>query len=197
MIKKTLIALAVLAATSGLGAEEADHAVHEELRGLLQVTREAVNSGRYEDMLPALSDNIRLTTTTQEFVGSGKGVPAYLSNTFGEGKKVKSLKMEWEPEVLTELSPDKSWGLAYGKGTEDYLLNDGRTYHFLTRWTSVVAKESDGKWRIRSMHMATNFLDNPILDEVARQAKSFALYSGLGGGLAGLFIGFLLGRRKS
>jgi ketosteroid isomerase-like protein len=178
-------------------AQEPDKAVHDELRSLLKVTREAVNSGDYDKMLPALSEDVRLTTSTQDFLGSNKDVVEYMGNTFGEGKKMTSVKLEWEPEVLTELSPDKSWGLAYGTGVEDYVHSDGRTYHFLTRWTAVVAKEADGKWRIRGMHMGANFLDNPILDEVAVDAKKYAMLSGGGGLLLGLLLGFLVGRRKS
>jgi len=194
MLKKCLIALLLIAPVA---ADEADHAVHEELRALLKTVKESVNSAKYEDMLPALSENIRLTTSLQEFVGIGKEVPNYLRGHFGEGKKVKSVQMNWEPEVLTELSPDKSWGLCYGKGSEDYVLNDGRTYHFVTRWTSVVAKEADGKWRIRSMHMGANFMDNPILAEVEGKAQQYVVFSGVGAGLAGLLVGYLLGRRKS
>ena len=194
MFKKILILTALCLVPAAHG-EESDHAIHEELRGLLKVTREAVNSGRYEDMLPALSENIRLTTIIQAFVGNRKEVPAYFAAYFGPGKKLKSMKMDWEPETLTELSPDKSWGLAYGKGTEDYVLNDGRSYHLPTRWTSVVTKEADGKWRIRSMHIGTNFMENELLDEIAGKAKSYAIASGVGGIVVGLFLGYLLGRR--
>jgi ketosteroid isomerase-like protein len=194
-----LIAITLCLCT-GLGfaqETEPDHAEHEELRNLLNITREAVNSGQYEDMLPALSEQVRLTTSTQDFLDSNKAVTDYMSNTFGEGKKMASVKLDWEPAVLTELSPDKNWGLAYGTGVEDYVHSDGRTYHFLTRWTAVVAKEEDGKWRIRGMHMGANFLDNPILDEVAGEAKKYAIMAGLGGLLLGLIIGLLVGRRKA
>ena len=125
MLKKILILLALCLAPAVHGQEQ-DHAIHEELRGLLKVTREAVNSGRYDEMLPALSEKNRLSTNIQAFVGNRTEVPAYFAGYFGPGKKLKSMKMDWEPEALTELSPDKSWGLAYGKGNEDYVLNDGR-----------------------------------------------------------------------
>lgn len=193
MLKRLLIASLLCLP---LQAEEADHAVHEELRGLLNDIRASVNSADYDKMVPCLSEKLRLTTSLQEFVGSNKGVPEYLRGHFGPDKFVKEVKMEWEPEVLTELSPDKTWGLCYGKGSEDFHLKDGRSYHFLTRWTAVVAKEADGKWRIRSMHMGSNFLDNPLLTEVAGKAKKYSMYSGLGGALIGLFLGYTLGKRR-
>lgn len=195
MIKKAILPL-FLALTLGAVAEEPDHAIHEELRALLKTTRESINSGKYEEMQPALCKDVRLTTIIQRFVGSSKDVPPYFQEFFGPGKILKSMSMDWQPDVLTELSPDKTWGICYGNGTEDYTLNDGRTYHMPTRWTSVVVKEADGKWRIKSMHIGTNFMDNPLLAEVAGKAQTYALMAAAGGLVAGLGVGFLLGRRK-
>ncbi len=104
--------------------------------------------------------------------------------------------MTLEADALTELSPDKTWGLAYGKGTEVYTLNDGRVFAMPTRWTSVVVLESDGKWRIRSMHIGTDFLDNPLLNAVEGSVKKFAIGAAVIGGLVGLIIGVLVGRRR-
>jgi hypothetical protein len=38
-------------------------------------------------------------------------------------------------DKLTELSPDKSWGLVRGKALEHYEANDGDVFDFTTRWT--------------------------------------------------------------
>ena len=105
--------------------------------------------------------------------------------------------MDWIPDELTELSPDKTWGVVSGKGMEDYTLNDGRVYHMPTRWTSTVAKDKDGKWRIHSMHIGTNFLDNPIETEVEAAARRYPIYTGLAGLLVGGLLGLLIGRRRS
>lgn len=198
-MNRSRIAGALLALLLGgwAHAEEPDHAVHQELRQLLATVREAVNSGHYDDIKPVSSEQLRLTTITQEFVKGRDGIPGYFSSHFGPGKKLKSLKMDWQVDALTELSPDKSWGLAYGNGTEDYTLNDGRTYHIPTRWTATVAKDPDNKWRIRSMHIGTDFLNNPILSEVEAKAKQYAILAALAGLCGGGLIGFLVGRRRS
>ncbi|HPM85158.1 MAG TPA: hypothetical protein PLF81_30860 [Candidatus Anammoximicrobium sp.] len=65
-----------------------------------------------------------------------------------------------------------------------------------TRWTAVVAKEDDGKWRIRSMHIGTNFLDNPLLNTVQNSVKQSATGAGVIGVLVGLALGFVIGRRR-
>lgn len=79
---------------------------------------------------------------------------------------------------------------------ERYILSDGRPYDLQTRWTATMAKESDGQWRVRAIHIGTNFLDNPILTE-AEHALGKAAAAGLAGGLlvGGLF-GWFVGRRK-
>jgi hypothetical protein len=104
--------------------------------------------------------------------------------------------MRLTADDLTELSADKTWGIVRGSAIETYTLADGRVYPMPTRWTATVAKEPDGRWRLRAIHFGTNFLDNPILDEAKRKAKQYTA-AGVGGGVvAGLLIGFLVGRRK-
>ena len=79
---------------------------------------------------------------------------------------------------------------------EKYILADGRPYELMTRWTATVVKESDGKWRIRAIHIGTDFLNNPILSE-AERALGYALGGGvIGGLLAGLLLGWFLFRKK-
>ena len=177
-------------------AEEPDHAIHEELRALLKTVETAINSNRFDDLLPVAAENLRVTPINQEFLNTPAALSDYFSRHFGPGNKLRSLHMTLEADALTELSPDKTWGLANGKGTEVYTLNDGRVFAMPTRWTSVVVLESDGKWRIRSMHIGTDFLDNPLLNAVEGSVKKFAIGAAVIGGLVGLIIGVLVGRRR-
>ena len=82
-----------------------------------------------------------------------------------------------------------------GSGLERYTLADGRRYDMPTRWTATVAKESDGRWRLRAIHFGTNFLDNPILDEAKRKAKQYTVAGAVGGLVVGVFLGWVVGRR--
>jgi len=177
-------------------AEEADHQIHQELRGILTTVQTAINTGNYDSMLPVLSKDIRATTITQEVMSGHEQVSAYFKHWFGPGGFLKKLDMTFTADALTELSPDKTWGVVRGSGMERYTLADGRQYDMPTRWTATVVKEADGKWRLRTIHFGTNFLDNPILTEAKHAVVKYAAVAG-GGGLAlGLLLGFLLGRRK-
>jgi ketosteroid isomerase-like protein len=194
MAKYALLAALLIAPVAF--AEEPDHAIHQELRGILTTVQSAVNSGHYDAMLPVLSNDVRATTITQETMAGHAAVHEYFRKWFGPGGFLRKLEMKLTADDLTELSADKTWGIVRGSAIETYTLADGRVYSMPTRWTATVAKESDGRWRLRAIHFGTNFLDNPILDEAKRKAKQYTAAGAGGGLLAGLVLGFVLGRRR-
>lgn len=187
---------ACLLFTFPLFAQEADHEIHQELRAVLTTVQNAINSGNYDAMLPVISDSVRATTITQEVMSNRADVSAYFKRWFGQGGFLKKLDMHLNADALTELSPDKTWGLVRGSGVENYTLSDGRQYPMKTRWTAVLIREADGKWRLRAIHIGTNFLDNPILDDAKSAVMRYASIAGVAGIVIGLLIGYLVGRRK-
>jgi ketosteroid isomerase-like protein len=195
-MKKLSLLACFLFAVPLLAAEEADHEIHQELRGILSTVVGAINSGNYDAMLPVISENVRATTITQEVISNRQEASAYFKKWFGPGGFLKKLDMSLSADALTELSPDKTWGIVRGSGMERYTLADGRRYDMPTRWTATVAKEADGRWRLRAIHFGTNFLDNPILDEAKRRAKMYTIGGTLTALVFGIFLGFLVGRRK-
>lgn len=193
-MKKTLVLLLALFSINAFASGQ-DEAIHQELRQALGLIEASINSGDYDKMLPVFSKDFRATPITQEFIKGKEEVSPYFHSWFGPDKFLKKLTISFTPDVETELSADKTWGVVYGHGIEKYQLSDGRSYDFATRWTATVVLE-DGHWKIRTIHMGTNFTDNPLLNE-ARSAFKKALYgAGAGGLLAGLGLGFLLWRKK-
>lgn len=193
---KFLLLLACWVVIPAYGAEEPDHAIHEELRNVLATVQTAINDARFDDMLPVISEGVRATTINQEVISSRRGVTSYFNRWFGPGGYLKKLHMTLNPDTLTELSADKTWGLARGSGVETYTLADGRVFDMPTRWTAVMQKEADGKWRLLSIHIGTNFLDNPILSAAKNAVRNVGLAAAGGGVLLGALVGFLFGRRK-
>ena len=196
MFKNILVVGLFMFTTFSAYAEEPDHAIHEEMRAVLVTMESAINAGDFDKMLPVLSERIRATPINQEFLASRSEVSAYFKKWFGVGGYLKKLEITLEPDALTELSADKTWGLVRGSGIERYILRDGRPYDMHTRWTAVLVKEEDGRWRLRGIHIGTNFLDNPILTE-AEHAIGKAAAGGLALGLlvSGV-VGWLVCRRK-
>lgn len=197
MVKKLLAAWLFACVALGAAAQDPDHEIHEELRGTLKTIESAIISGDYDAMLPVLSEQIRATPVNQEFLSGRAAVSAYFKKWFGAGGYLKKLDMKLTPDALTELSADKNWGVVYGNGVENYVLRDGRSYEIRTRWTAVMAKEGDGRWRVRALHIGTNFLDNPILTE-AEHAVVKAASAGLVGGLVvgGLLLWWVRRKKK-
>jgi len=195
-MRSYLLVALLLCAFPVYAAEEPDQEIHQELRGILATLQSSINEGNYDAMLPVVSRNIRATPINQEVMSSHEEVTAYFKKWFGPGGYLKKLDMKLDADALTELSADKTWGLVRGSGLERYILSDGRKYDMKTRWTATVAKESDGKWRLRAIHIGTNFLDNPILADAESWIKKMAVAGSLGGLIVGAVLGFLFGRRK-
>jgi ketosteroid isomerase-like protein len=191
---RKLIPLTCLALALQLSAQESDHEIHEELRTILGTVQTAINTQNYDAMLPVISKDIRATTITQEVMSNHAEVSAYFRKWFGPGGFLKKLDMRLNADELTELSPDKTWGVVRGSAVETYTLSDGRVYPMPSRWTATVVKESDGKWRLRTIHFGTNFLDNPILTEAKNAVKKWSAIAGAIGLVVGLMVGRLTKR---
>ncbi len=185
-----------LAAAPYAWAEEADHAIHEELRGVLREVVTAMNSGQYDKMLPYLTEDVEATSVTQE-VMTGRGeVSKYFQEWFGPTGYMRRMEIKLDADKLTELSADKSWGLVRGKALEHYEAKDGDVFDFNTRWTAVMIRNDDGKWRLRAIHFGTNHLDNPVLTKVRTTLTRYGIIAALVSLAVGLALGWWLGRRS-
>ncbi len=188
MNKTILTFFLMLASTVAFPAEEADQAIHEELRTLLQGMQQAINAEKYSELEPYFHENLRVTTINQEVISERSEITDYFERWFGSDGYLKTLEITLTADDTTELYGDKTFGVVRGTGEEKYVLSDGRAFDMVTRWTATVIKDADGQWRILSLHIGTNFLDNPILSVAESSLKTFAAV----GALAGLFLGWLL-----
>ncbi|HTQ00069.1 MAG TPA: hypothetical protein VMN56_12125 [Casimicrobiaceae bacterium] len=197
---RTLAAAAwalALAHAPMLAAQEPDHAIHEALRSMLTEVVTAINTGQYDRMLPYLTENVEATSITQEVMGSRQDVSNYFRAWFGPTGYMRRMQMKLDADGLTELSPDKSWGLVRGKALEHYEAKDGDVFDFLTRWTAVMVRGDDNQWRLRAIHFGTNNLDNPVLAKVRNTLVRDGVIAAVACLLVGIGIGWFAGRRKA
>ncbi|MFO1304453.1 MAG: nuclear transport factor 2 family protein [Burkholderiales bacterium] len=192
------VLLLVLASTPAFAQapQEPDHEIHEALRAMLKEIVTAINTGQYDRMLPYLAENVEATSITQEVMSSRADVSKYFKDWFGPKAYMKKMEMKLEADRLTELSPDKTWGLARGKAVERYEANDGDVFDFNTRWTALMAKGDDGQWRLRAIHFGTNNLDNPVLTKVKNTLIRDGIIGAVVALLIGVGLGFLIARRR-
>ena len=197
-----LVRLMILAASLALSshaavaAEEPDHAIHEALRAVLRDAVAAIDAGRYQELAPLLTENVEVTSITQEVMSGRADVTRYFDEWFGPKGYMKSMTMKMDADKLTDLAPDKSWGLVRGKALEHYEAKDGDKFDFATRWTAVMLRGDDGRWRIRAIHFGTNHLDNPVLAKVTKTLERYAIYAAFGGLGLGLIVGYAWARRR-
>ena len=191
-----MAALVALAPHAALAAEEPDHAIHEALRALLRDAVAAIDAGQYDKLLPLLAENVEVTSVTQEVMSGRAEVTRYFDEWFGPKGYMKSMTMKMDADRLTDLAPDKRWGLVRGKALEHYEAKDGDVFDFATRWTAVMLRGDDGRWRIRAIHFGTNHLDNPVLTKVTKTLERYAFYAAFAGLGLGLVVGYAWGRRR-
>ena len=196
MLRRIMVTSLLLVIAPVLAAQEADHDIHEELRGLLTGIETAIDSEAYGDLAQYFHEDLRITTINQEVMSSRADIEPYFEFWFGEGGYLKKLDMKLEADALTEFYADNTIGIVRGSGDEDYVLSDTRFFAMKTRWTATVIKDTDGKWRILTLHIGTNFLDNPILSMAEGSVKNVGMGGAVVGLLLGLLIGFFLWRRK-
>ena len=178
-------------------AQEPDHEIHEQLRTVLKEVTGAINAGQYDKMLPYLAENVEATSITQEVMNNRADVAKYFQEWFGPTGYMRKMTMTLDADKLTEFSPDKSWGLVRGKALEHYEAKDGDVFDFVTRWTAVMARGDDNKWRLRAIHFGTNNLDNPVLTKVKNTLIRDGAIAAVLSLIVGIGLGWFIGRRRT
>ena len=177
---------------------EENSKIHNELRALVKGIENAVNTKHYGELKQYFHKDLRVTTVNQNTITTLEGIATYFEDWFGEDGYLISLKMALNPDALTELYAKKTMGVVSGSGIEKYKLKDGRDLDLKTRWTATVIKDIDGKWRILSLHIGTNFYDNAIYNEMSKQLKKWGIIAALLALLIGLSLGYWFrGRKKA
>jgi hypothetical protein len=190
----TSIALAIaLFAPVSLFAQDqktaAENPAHQELRQLRDGLLVAMNKGDLDGTLAFLGTNCVITWHNAEVSRGHDGVRDYFNRVMtGPNKIVESFHCDLKVDELTILYGD-NMGICYGSSDEHFKLATGKDLDVKGRWSATVVKEN-GRWVVASMHASTNLFDNVMLD----LAKKVAVIAGIICLVAGLVVGWLLGR---
>ena len=80
MFKGLFVTFLMLIGMSAFAAaQESDHAIHEELRHVLQGIEQTINSEKYTDLEPYFHEKLRVTTINQEVISSRQEIGAYFN----------------------------------------------------------------------------------------------------------------------
>lgn len=175
---------------TGLRASETDHAAdHAALRSLKDKVATAINQQDMKALSSCFAKTFTFTTLDQKVATSPEQVQAQFEELFrGPGALITSLKTVPEADRLTRFL-DNHTGIVEGSSRETYVLKGGKSIDLTVRWTATVVKEADG-WKVAAAHVGLDPLENPLL----AGANAFWKKVCLGGLLAGLLVGVMLGR---
>jgi uncharacterized protein (TIGR02246 family) len=184
--------LLVLAIALPLAAQEPDAAVHNALRQLKATMTKALNERDLDTIVANVDPNVVFTTMNNDVRRGPDQIRAYFNEMLtAPGHIVKDVKVSFEADALTTLYGGDA-GVAYGTSNDHYELTNGDKFNIKGRWSCTMVKNGD-RWVIASFHYSTNVFDNPILDRY----KSMYLPIGAGGVVAGLIVGWFIGRMMS
>ena len=186
------ILLLICLLASPLAAEDDPRAAdHEQLRGLLQEARRAVNEYDLDALGRLLAPGFVVVLADQTVITDLDGLKAYFHAMFrAEDAPLRGISIEPEALALSRFI-DGRVAVDYGMSTDTYLLPGEQPLSMESRWTATLV-QTEGRWQIQSLHAGVNILDNPILT-AARQG--FYLWA-LGGLLLGALMGWMVGRGR-
>jgi hypothetical protein len=160
---------------------------HEQLRALLKTAKEAVNAKNFEALKPLFHEKFSITTVDQKVFTNFDDFKAHFATLLtGTNAPLKSITFNPEADALTELVGNNI-GLSHGSSTDTYVFSDGDTRTMNSRWTATLIKDN-GKWKILNLHIGANILENPVTEA----AKGYIYKVGLGAGIGGLLLGFII-----
>jgi ketosteroid isomerase-like protein len=185
-----IAAVAILLWAAPVPAQEPE-ALHGEIRTIRDEILAAIAKGDFDAIVPHLHPNVVFTPMNNEVAHGPEEVRAYFDRMLkGPDAVLKSVRFDMKVDRLTDLYGDT--GLAFGDSDAVYVMSNGKELPVHTRWTCALVRD-EGRWKIAAFHASPNAFDNPILDQ---NRKIAALTAGGIAAVAGLLLGFLLGRRR-
>ena len=167
--------------------------IHNELRAMKDRAVEAVNKKDLEALLKEVSPAIRFTAMNNEIVRGHDGLRAYYTKMMdGASRIVQEMSINGEPDELALLFADNRMATATGTSEAYFKITGGLTFTAPLRWTATM-ENTGGKWTIAAIHFSANMFDNPLMSA----ASGFWKWVAAGVAVAGLALGYLLGRRKA
>jgi hypothetical protein len=192
-----LAALILLLPTNAaLAQSAAEVADHEALRKLKADVVSAVNTRNLASMDTLLHKSFLATAITQDSFDDAGKLQAWFEGLFTRPLvRLTRIQMDAEADELAQIH-NGTLAVARGSTKERYELADGRGFDIQGRWTATAIKEN-GQWTILAIHAGTNFLDNPVINAIERNALSFAAGGAGVGAIVGILFGFFIGRRRA
>lgn len=171
---------------------EADHAA---LRDLREQFTAAVNSRDFGKIKPLLTDSFTFTTIDNLKLTGVAEMEAHWNKMLDGDKAIlDSITVAPESDALTRFF-EGDVGVVEGRSHDVFDFKTVGRREMESRWSAVVRKV-DGAWKIESVHMSGNVLDNPVLGAVEKVGNIKAAVALLAGLVAGFLLRAVIARPK-
>jgi uncharacterized protein (TIGR02246 family) len=188
-MKRVLPGLLALFLLLPLSAQEPDADIHNALRALKATMTKALNERDLDTIVANVDPKVVFTTMNNDVCVGPQQIRAYFHKMLeAPDHIVKDVKVSFEADALTVLHGGDT-GIAWGTSNDSYELTNGDRFNIRGRWSCTMVRNGN-RWVIASFHYSTNVFDNPVLDRY----RSLLVLVGAGAVLAGLIIGWLVGR---
>jgi ketosteroid isomerase-like protein len=184
-----LLSCPIIAVTGLNAADTGREADHAALRQLRDKVAAAINNADSDALAACFAKEFAFTAVNQAVLTTPAQFKDFFNETFhSKDALVTGMKSEPSADILTRFIGENV-GVCYGSTKDTFTLKSGGTVTMNNRWSATVVKE-DGVWKVALAHAGTDFLNNPVLDRAVAFSKKLAIIVGL----AGLVVGFILGR---
>ena len=163
----------------------------KQLRGMLAEFEAAINAQSIDRMIAEMDDSVTVIWLNAEVSRGKDEVRAYYGRMVGHDKAILN-------KYLTKATigaPARFYGdVAIADGsTADEFYPVARGFFTLdSRWSTTVAKNPAGEWKIALLHLSSNVFNNPLLDEL----KADIFKGAAGGFVAGLMLMYVVMRLR-
>ena len=199
MVRAAAILLLIVSAAAHVLAAQPDPYASDR-QALLKVFREiegGINDQNVDRMVAQMHPQATVTWLNGEISRGHDEIKAYYHRMVkGEKRYIDKYLTKAQVGAPARFYGDGTVAVADGSTEDEFFPVARAPFRLSSRWTATSAK-LDGRWQVVSLHLSANVFTNSLIEE----ATDAAWYTGVGGALAGLAVGFLaawlLRRRRS
>lgn len=188
-ISLTIALLALPGSAQALADADRD-AERAALRNILGSIETALNDKAFDQVLPLLDENAVIVFLNGEVTRGIDQVKAYFDKTLGNSSPILS---DYTTKA-TVGAPARFIGdiaIADGSTQDTFVFANGSDMVVDSRWTVTLRKQG-GAWKILQLQFSSNLFNNPLVNAAKNNLLMFTTVAAV----AGIAIGFLMGRRR-
>ncbi len=177
-------------------AQDSREADRQALLGILQDIEKGINDSNIDLMAKHIAPKAMVTWLNAEVSQGPEGVKAYFKRMVGAPSETVLSRYSTHPKISGPAVFYGDVAVANGTTEDEFTPHNRSVFKFDSRWTATLRK-NDSEWKIIALHLSTNSFNNALITEL----RQLSIYTGAGGGLAGLFLavawGYWYRRKKS